>query len=125
MTQDTILDCGHKPSPHSDFTTGYGLLNGKTACYACCAETDKRHMRESGRIALYLTTEANGDCRISNWPGSLSFRGRYQTGRHNIAGCRYDAWFKFEGHVWHGVTYGDNTQICHCRRTKETYQATA
>jgi hypothetical protein len=20
---------------------------------------------------------------------------------------------------WHGVTYGDNTQICHCKRVKK------
>jgi hypothetical protein len=42
------------------------------------------------------------------------------TGRHNIAGVRYDVWFRGpDGHVWWGVQYGDMTQICHCKRTKE------
>jgi hypothetical protein len=28
-------------------------------------------------------------------------------------------WFRFEGHIWHAVQYGEWTQIAHCRRTKE------
>jgi hypothetical protein len=118
------LECGHPESPHSDFTRGYGTNDkGERHCYACCAERDKKQMREAGKIALYLTTKQDtggnyGDAKITNWPGSLEFKGRYHKGRHNIAGSRYDVWFTFEGTNWHGVTYGDNTQICHCKRTK-------
>jgi hypothetical protein len=57
---------------------------------------------------------------LTNWPGSLSIQvRRIKTGHHNIAGKRYDVWFTFEGHEWHGVQYGDNTQICHCRKLKQ------
>ena len=37
-----------------------------------------------------------------------------------IAGIRYDCWFRFEGFWWWGVRYGNNTEIVHCKRTKET-----
>lgn len=122
-----VLDCGHTASPHADFTTGYGTdKDGKKSCYACCAESDKRDMIESGRAVLYFCyeqTAARGmyDKRVSNWPNSLSFPVYYmRIGAHNITGKRYDVWFNGpDGYVWHGVTYGDMTQLCHCRRIKE------
>lgn len=117
---ETILDCGHPVSEHNDITTGYGVdKDGRKHCYACCAEKDKAYMREHGQIALYLS-KTSGKWVVCNWPGSLKFENVYvRTGRHNIAGHRYDTWFKFEGFWWHGVTYGDNTEVCHCKRTKE------
>ena len=111
------LECGHKESPHSDITRGYGTdADGKRQCYQCCADLDRAYMIEHGRIALYLTDKA-----ITNWPASLSFPVLSRTtGRHNIAGVRYDVWFRGpDGATWHGVQYGDNTQICHCKRTKQ------
>lgn len=113
-----ILDCGHAPSPHSDFTTGYGKdAQGKTHCYACCAEMDKAQMIKDGRTTLYLA-QKGGHFKITNWPASLTFDPyRVRIGRHNIARVRYDAWFTGpDGKQWHGVTYGGNTQICHCKR---------
>jgi len=111
------LDCGHEPSEHSSLTTGYGTDNqGKTLCYACCAERDKDQMIKDGKTILYLTQSA-----VTNWPGSLSLpiRGR-RTGRHNIAGKKFDVWFNGpDGHVWHGTQYGEMTQLCHCKRTSE------
>lgn len=119
------LDCGHEPSPHADFTTGYGVdRDGKKICYACCAENDRKQMRETGRATLYLTSEPNegnlsADHFVSNWPGSLKFRAHYyKVGRHNMTGRRYDVWFTFENQPWHGVQYGDNTQVVHCNRIK-------
>lgn len=75
---------------------------------------------------LYLVnTEAGAlsggskNYRITNWPGTLEFSTAYmRRGYHNIAGRRYDVWFYFAGKRWHGVQYGDNTQILHCRQTK-------
>ncbi len=109
----TILECGHAPSEHSDITTGYGVAeNGDRHCYACCAERDRASMRETGRATLYLTEKG-----ITNWPASLCLPVEHRkTGRHNIARKRYDVWFSFEGQHWHGVQYGDNTQIVHCKR---------
>ena len=121
-------DCGHEPGEHSEHTTGYGKDNaGKTMCYACCAETDKKSMRETGKAVLYLVKRADGSHELTNWPGSLCLYVLHmKVGSHNIAGTRYDVWFIFGGRKWHGVQYGDNTQICHCRRLeKKTNMLTA
>ena len=69
-------------------------------------------MRKYGRITLYLC-----ESEITNWPGSFRMPVTYQRhGRHNIAGTRTDAWFTFEKQSWHGVLYGQNTQLIHCRK---------
>jgi hypothetical protein len=139
MDTPEILECGHPESPHSSITRGWGKDDkGNRYCYACCAERDKEQMLRNGKITLYLVMDeraerqcrrlekggwyqaGEGQVKVTNWPGSLVFPIRRVTrGYHNMAGCRYDVWFKFEGFVWHGVQYGDNTQICHCERTKE------
>jgi hypothetical protein len=124
-----LLDCGHPVSEHESFTTGYGRdENGKTFCYACCAEGDKKYMREHGKIDLYLTfkEDENGikRARITNWPASLvisSANGNcvtFRRGNHNIARTRCDVWFVFEGENWHGTQYGEWTEIVHCKRVK-------
>lgn len=129
--ETTILDCGHEPSPHSPYTTGYGEdLDGKRYCYACCADRDRASMIETGRATLYLVKtdkvhrigcNSHPVHAITNWPGSLSFPVYHvRKGRHNIAGRRYDCWFHGpDGFVWHAVQYGEWAQIAHCRRTKE------
>jgi len=122
--ETTVLECGHAESEHSEFTRGYGTDSaGNRHCYQCCADADKKQMRDTGKICLYLTTKPDiggnyGNAELSNWPGSFKLAGRYHKGRHNMARFRYDVWFNFEGQNWHGVQYGDNTQICHCRRVK-------
>ena len=110
----------------NSFTSGYGLNDkNEKVCYNCCAERDKEYMREHGKNTLYLVKTTKQETglpfyHITNWPGSLSFDiTNRRVGRHNIAGVRYDVWFVFEGFYWHGVTYGDNTQLCHCKRTKQ------
>lgn len=104
---------------------GYGHDNtGHRICYACCGLRDARQMRETGKAVLYLVERENRaggasyrSYHVTNWPGTLDrpVKAR-RVGRHNIAGKRYDVWFTFEGAEWHGVTYGDNTQLCHCKR---------
>lgn len=126
-----ILECGHPESPHFSFTRGYGKdANGNRHCYDCCAESDRQSMIDTGRGVLYLTirdeiSPAGGNYgdkigTLTNWPGSLTFQtGRIRKGYHNIAGVRYDTWFRGpDGHKWHAVQYGDNTQIAHCKRVK-------
>ena len=124
-----ILDCGHEPSKCADITNGYGITSdGKKHCYDCVAKIDRDSMTETGRATLYLTQEnsglrppsgSHGHAQVCNWPGSLSYRAYVKRGRHNIAGVRYDVWFRdHENRQWHGVQYGDNTQICHCKRIK-------
>jgi hypothetical protein len=113
-----------------DGGTGYGMdKQGNKICYSCCAEVDRQTMRSQGKISLYLVkTEkkspvSNGSPfwmpEITNWPGTLRIPVLdVRTGRHNLAGKRYDVHFIFEEKKWHGVTYGDNTQICHCKVLK-------
>lgn len=111
-----LLDCGHPASAHGKNTTGYGTdREGKRYCYDCCAEIDRQDMIATGKATLYLS-----GWEVTDWTGHLRFQaGTVRKGRHNMAWVRYDVWFLGpDGHEWHGVQYGDNTQICHCRRTK-------
>ena len=118
--------CGRNLHYECGFTTGYGRDpdDDTKHCYACCADRDIECMRERGRIALYLTKN-NGRWRVVNWPSSLVFdnngRGLYvKEGRHNMASVRYDTWFVGpDGFWWWGVRYGDNTEVVHCKRTKD------
>ena len=107
--------------PANSGGTGYGMSKTGPICYACCAIDDQKYMRETGKIDLYLSKERD-TYKITNWPGTLKFEPTsYRTGKHNIAGSRVDVWFVFDGYWWHGVQYGEWTQICHCKRTKQAY----
>lgn len=100
--------------------TGYAIdADGKQICYACCALEDQAYMQAHGKIILYLTREGD-HYEVSNWPGTLRYRCSFaKRGRHNIAQVRYDVWFFDEhGREWHGYQVGDETQLCHCKRTK-------
>jgi len=126
------LDCGHEPSPHETFTTGYGITpDGRKICYTCCAEQDKEQMRKMGKATLYLKIKrydstilgqkAKGiycKAELTNWPGSFVIPCFVHMGRHNIAGKQYNVRFEFEGKSWRGIQCGDNTELCHCRRNK-------
>ncbi len=110
------LDCGHPPSEHESFTTGYGTdLAGKRHCYDCCAKQMKRDMILNGHAVLY-----DCDVELKDWPGKLVFKViERRTSRHNLAGSRHDVWFTGpDGRRWHGVRCGNNTQIVHCKSTK-------
>lgn len=106
--------------------TGYGITpSGARICYRCCADDDRAQMQQTGRIVLYLSEETRPDvyarAYLTNWPGSLRFKAtRIRRGNHNIAGSRTDVWFIGpDGYLWWGVQYGNNTQLTHCRRTRE------
>ena len=114
---------------------GETLEQSPAVCFTCCAIDDKSRMIETGRTTLYLShtsgadlySDSHGarrkafgryiDCELSNWPGSLKMKGRAHIGHHNMARVRYDVTFTGpDGKQWRGTQYGDNTQICHCRR---------
>ena len=114
----------------SDFTTGYGVQDGLKHCFACCGEFDKDDMAEmvpGDKVYLYLTMEKDdngiGCEHVTNWPGTLKFMVlNSRQGKHNWGLNRYDVWFKdHAGGRWHGVTIGDMTQICHCRKLKHRF----
>lgn len=128
--------CNKEKSHISDFTAGYATdKDNKKICFDCCAIEDKKYMIENGNskaLPLYLFPAKNppkklcpgetyGIWEVSNWPGTLCFKcGAPKKSRHNIAGSRYDVWFDGpDGFIWHGVNYGKNNQIVHCKRTKE------
>ena len=123
-----LLECGHLPTePHASCTTGYGTdKDGNRKCFQCCADSDRQEMIETGKATLYLSKSIGTEgiyagrevWTVGNWPGSLKFRtGPVRKGRHNIARTRYDVWFRGpDGKDWHGVQYGENTQVCHCHR---------
>lgn len=99
--------------------TGYGIYNNHKYCYPCCATLDKQNMEKDNKIVLYLSKD-NCFYSVSNWPGTLKIKVDYfREGRHNIAGVRRDVWFHdHKGVKWHGVCYGDFTQLLHCRKLK-------
>lgn len=119
------MDCGKAKPMQTQGGTGYARgKDGFAVCYACCAIKDAADMVATGEATLYLTTMPDshrghgGTAKVTNWPGTLVFHGGYRRGHHNRARYRYDAWFRGpDGKQWHGVQYGDNTQIIHCRRT--------
>jgi hypothetical protein len=105
------------PNDHICGGTGYGLdKENNKVCYSCCGKQDEESMEKTGKTILYLDTAKR---TVSNWPGTLSINlSSLSKGRHNIARVRYDVSFIHKGKRWHGVQYGDNTQICHCKRSK-------
>lgn len=120
---ETCARCGAGPFVRQDLGAGCAVPgyatrdNGDRVCYWCCAVEDIEHMRAHGRVVLYLTNDS-----ITNWPGTLRFKvTASRKGTHNIARTRIDAWFRFDGHYWHGVQYGEFTQLIHCKKTRETY----
>lgn len=79
-------------------------------------------MRETGKAALYLIkVETQSGFQLTNFGGKLVFVVPFIThGKHNIARTRIDIWFRGpDGFIWWGVSYGKNTQLCHCKRTKQ------
>jgi hypothetical protein len=108
-----LAECGADKLKKGEF-----IERAPAICYACCGEHDRRRMLETGKATLYLCQREPGAWVVSNWPSSLVFPVHHKrTGRHNMARRRYDAWFTGpDGKNWHGVQYGDNTQICHCKR---------
>lgn len=127
MTQETFhcADCGQDKLISFNGGAGYGICRDNPdhkICYDCCGKRDRADMIETGKATLYLLRDESGQHNVTNWPGTLRFNNvGIKTGRHNIAGKRYDVWFHGpDGKMWHGVQYGDNTQICHCRRTKQS-----
>lgn len=109
-------NCGQTKPVGTSGGTGYGYnADHSIICYECCAVQDRAEMIETGRAVLYLT-----DGEVTNWPGTLRFKvGQIRKGRHNMAGVRRDFWFAGPGNTtWHGVQYGENSQVAWCRRIK-------
>lgn len=93
-------------------------LAGKV-CYECCGKSDRRDLETKDRAVLYLNKK-DGRWVVSNWPGTLVFSARVRKGSHNWAKTRLDCWFEdHTGRTWWGVSYGEYTELAHCRKLKE------
>ena len=122
-----LLDCGHFPSVDANPGTGSAsYFDGdgveRTCCYVCATERERADMLYRGRATLHLNLRDTGYGEVTNWCGKLRFDiAQARKGKHNFAKVRYDVWFHDEnGDTWWGVTYGDDTDVCHCTRLKNT-----
>ena len=111
--------CSSKVPISYSCAMGYGYLSPFTTlddriCYPCMARYELDDLLSTGKGLLYL-----GKYTVTDWTGTLSLPITYQKkGRHNIAGTRYDVWFRVGAEKWYGVQYGENTQLIHCKRMK-------
>jgi hypothetical protein len=119
METQELLECGHVESPHSEITSGYGSDEyGNRYCYDCCNQKEIDTMLETKRATMYLVKEGD-NWYVTNWIGNIRYLASVKKGRHNIARTRYDAWFHGPMNtIWHGVQYGENTQIIRCKEIK-------
>lgn len=118
---DTCHVCNKEIVKPDDITTGYGIdKDDHKICFACCGIQDHEYMRNHDKTTLYLTSK-DGRWIVSNWPGTLAISaiGYERQHAHNWGLSRRDVWFADEfGNHWHGVSYGDFTQLVHCRKLK-------
>jgi hypothetical protein len=120
MKNETFKCCAcgqNKPVQH-DGGTGYGTDKaGNKICYECIGLEELfalRAAKPGETFIMYFDGK-----QVMNWPGSFKQTvTRVHAGRHNIAGKRYDFYFFVNRKPFHGVTYGDNTQIAHVKRIK-------
>lgn len=102
-----VLDCGHAPSPHEPFTTGYGrTADGKTHCYACCHAHDVAQLRDTSKpFVAYISGDGKS---VTNWPGAPLMRiYSHHEGRAGFGG-RMHYWRAVDvhGRHWHGKNSG-------------------
>lgn len=110
--------CQKEKMPDSELSTGYGTnKEGKKICFECIGKNDLEEMTNAKRGQKFTLYLCNSE--VSNWPGSFkSPIYGLSKGRHNIARYRYDFYFNVGKNKFHGVQFGDNTQIAHCKAIK-------
>ena len=99
-------------------------------CYKCCAKLDMAEMDRERKITLYLSykvekppqqrsifTSDLKDAHVSNWPGTLKYPCTVSKSRTPKGKSKYEATFKdHRGFLWHGVLYGEDSQLIKCKR---------
>ena len=130
MAKEVCFRCGGDFIKNYDFDTGYGIdRNGHKICFKCCGEIDRQELDSleiGGKgVIHYLTSKTEvldwgkkTTYEVSNWPGSMRFNVFCKEGRHNFAGVRRDVWFSYNGKNFHGVQYGNNSELCYIKRVK-------
>lgn len=136
ISNETHCACGKAfADDATDFLPGYARKadTDERVCYPCAAASELADLHATGRAVLYLSGEPKyhptlstqpfawlSDVKVGNWTGLIKFNVTgYNRGLHNIAGKRTNVWFTDDkGGKWWGVSYGDNTQLIHCKRLK-------
>ena len=78
-TTFTCAVCAQPKPVQREGGTGYGRdAEGRTVCYACCGELDRKAVRDAkpgafGAVAFYATDDGR---KVANWPGSLTAHAR-------------------------------------------------
>lgn len=108
--------CRKEKEVNQNGGTGYGTNDqGQKICYSCIGRQDQTEIANAkpGQKFVHYLIKENGHFVVSNWPGTWKANPfRVSIGRHNMAGKRYDVYIAYNGRKFHGVTYGDQTQIC-------------
>jgi hypothetical protein len=60
------LDCGHKPSPHSEHTTGTARFGGKEICWECANKMELDTFLTAKKYFCYLSGDGR---KLATWPG--------------------------------------------------------
>ena len=112
---NNLLDCGHGPSPHESFTTGYGIdKDGRKHCYDCCAAMDLECLKNERRFSGYLSSDGKS---LTNWPGRVLGRVVVTGKRHPWSRGRYYVSVKdVHGGWWSGV--GAPGEYCSLRKVR-------
>ena len=118
--------------------TGYGKnRKGEKFCYECCGKNDLaelENLKIGERVCQYLHIEnqikgckyRGGYCNshwgesyeIRNWPGTLKIKAYGNIGYHNMAYVQRNVWFNIGDKKYHGVQYGNDSEICYIKRIK-------
>lgn len=104
----TLLDCGHTPSPHSDFTTGTAHTpDGREICWDC-ANSEIAHQVSASvpgdKITLYVSSDGKS---IITWPGGVIMTHVTYGERHHRSHERYYLTARDDkGRTWSGTGAG-------------------
>lgn len=104
--------------------TGYGIdtKTDEKICYDCIGKHDLADLTNATpgqKFTFYLSKNSAGQWEVTNWPGTFRQPVTVRKGNHNIARNRYDTSFVVANKRFHGVTFGDWTQIHHVRAVKK------
>jgi hypothetical protein len=133
-----VLECGHTPSPHEAFTTGYGTdADGKRHCFECCERRDREAIaaaKAGDRYTVYYNfpDQPSGGvyqrnfhvstqrAHVTNWLGRTL--GRIEHARvfgHNFGGRVVTMRVvMFDGSRWSGRASWDNGTCITLRKAK-------
>ena len=106
---NNITDCGHKPSPHSGFTTGTAICDGKQVCWGCAYKIQLDKMSKSKIFTAYVDMGAE---HITTWDGQQLARIYITRKTHRFGNPRY--YIKatdYQGSKWWGLTQGQGMYI--------------